>query len=94
MNEKLKANLNKHYTIDPASGCWIWHGATLKVGPSRKAYPSMRAGKKVTYARKVSYTLAHGELPQGTWLMMTCGDRMCVNPDHMERKAIVSLSDS
>lgn len=61
--------------------CLIWDGPTTDLGYGR-VY-GVGAGKHVM-AHRVSYELAHGEIPEGLVLDHLCRRPSCVNPDHLE----------
>jgi hypothetical protein len=57
--------------------CWHWRGPVDGAGQPR-------------YGRRAAalhaYQLARGPLPARATLSRTCGTRLCVNPDHAERR--------
>lgn len=59
--------------------CWEWVGSCRESGYGRlKVKGSWRA------AHRVSYVLAHGDIPEGKVLDHLCRNRKCVNPAHLE----------
>lgn len=61
-------------------GCWVWTGAR-----NPKGYGSVSAGKNASaLAHRVTYTMAHGSIPDGLQLDHTCLNTSCVNPAHLE----------
>lgn len=56
-------------------GCWLWRGSHNKDG-----YPR-HAG---TRAHRTSYVLKNGRIPEGLEIDHLCGNRGCLNPDHLE----------
>lgn len=65
-------------TVDPATGCWVWQGATDGYGNPRLHRKGRPLTAKFEYWRK-----AHPDAPRPTRLYPLCGNRLCVNPDHM-----------
>jgi ribosomal protein S28E/S33 len=61
--------------------CQIWLGATTQRG-----YPVMKVDGRVTLARRVIYKRCKGPLQPGEIVVMACGERRCVRPDHMEAR--------
>lgn len=71
------------WTVDEASGCWLWQRAindkgygvaTIGVWPDR----AWRGAHRVVYEELV------GPIPDGLQLDHLCRVRHCVNPDHLE----------
>jgi len=65
--------------IDPF-GCWVW----AKHADVRCGYGRMWDGEKVRSAHAVYYERKYGPVPQGQELHHLCGQRLCVNPDHLQ----------
>jgi hypothetical protein len=61
------------------AGCWIWQGGANSTGRGR----TMVDGK-VELAYRVFYARERGPIPDGHELHHTCGEPMCVNPNHVE----------
>lgn len=58
----------------PAS-CWLWRGAQKGTG-----YGKFRASSAHRYA----YRLHRGPIPEGLMIRHLCGQKLCVNPSHLE----------
>ncbi|MET0145666.1 MAG: HNH endonuclease [Ilumatobacteraceae bacterium] len=69
------------YRVDPDTGCWIW---TRHV--NRAGYAALASG----YANRAVYEMVKGEVPWDKRLESTCGNTVCVNPDHL---VVVSPSE-
>ena len=65
--------------------CLLWKGPTNKGGyPQTHDKQAYRAGKKQTMlVRRLVYGMKNGPIPEGARLMMTCGNRLCLNPAHI-----------
>lgn len=62
--------------------CWVWTGA---VSHSRKrGYPKLRIRQKAYSVRPIVFTLYVGEVPKQQNVGSTCGNVLCVNPDHLK----------
>jgi hypothetical protein len=67
------------YAIDPSTGCWIWQRST-----SFNGYGQLWHDGRVQRAHRVFYQLYVGPIPDGLQIDHTCGNRRCVNFDHLE----------
>jgi hypothetical protein len=67
--------------VDDTSGpgvCWQWRGV-----PDRDGYGTF-GRRPQRRAHRVAYELAVGPIPTGLVIDHLCGNRICVNPAHME----------
>jgi hypothetical protein len=64
--------------VSPGMGCWIW-----KAGRSWAGYGQVRFDGRVQYAHRVSWQLAHGDIPWEMFVCHTCDVPACVNPAHL-----------
>lgn len=60
------------------SECWPWTGAT-----NTRGYGKFRVNKKLYYATRMVWFLAHGAQPDGLGLLHKCDNPICCNPDHL-----------
>ena len=58
--------------------CWLW---TKSKPPS--GYGLLTFGTHNTYAHRMSWTLTHGPIPEGMFVLHRCDVRACVNPAHL-----------
>lgn len=65
---------------DPVSGCWQWVAAISKA----TGYGVFQVGGKFQSAHRASYELFVGPLEKGLVVHHRCGNRPCVNPEHLE----------
>lgn len=69
-------NINdlRHHCTDDA-GCLIWRRSCCN------GHPAMRVGKKTKLVRRVLWEVAHGPIPAGCIVRVTCGNVLCINPE-------------
>lgn len=59
-------------------GCWHW-----QLTPHHEGYGQVKLGLKTYQAHRVSWLLIIGPIPEGREMHHTCGNKLCVNPDHL-----------
>jgi hypothetical protein len=68
--------------VDKSGDCWVWTANSLKSG-----YGLFRAKRNGRWANepahRVSFSLAHGDIPAGLEIDHVCRTRSCVRPDHL-----------
>jgi hypothetical protein len=63
------------------NGCWVWRGTT-----NTKGYGHIRRDMNgpIYAVHRVAYEYFIGPVPDGLEIDHLCGNRRCVNPDHLE----------
>lgn len=71
--------IHRNVRKDPSTECWVW---LLK---TKDGYGMTGVARSVTWmAHRLSYLLMKGSIPDGHQIDHLCGNRSCVNPDHLE----------
>lgn len=69
------------YTLVSPTGCWQWQG----VPAAGTGYGRVRDTEgKQRLVHRVVYELVHGPIPEGMLVNHLCGQRLCVNPVHLD----------
>ena len=67
--------------VDRSGDCWLWTAALTAAG-----YGSFRLGgraRPASYAHRLAYEIAGGEIPEGHHIDHRCHNRRCVRPEHL-----------
>ena len=79
---KVQGRIRAAVTEDNDSGCWLWSRQISNSGYGRITL----AGDDGTYmesAHRASYLAFIGPLPKAGVIRQSCGNRLCVKPDHL-----------
>lgn len=66
------------------TGCWIWKGQISNSGYGRIMEMQEDKRTKMISAQTASYQAFIGPVPQGNLVKQSCGNRLCINPEHLE----------
>jgi hypothetical protein len=72
-----------HTKYQKTPSCWLWTASKYRHGYGQIAIGRRNGEQRATYAHRVAYVLAHGDIPQGAVVMHSCDVRACVNPAHL-----------
>ena len=67
--------------VQKSDGCWTWQGCL-----DRRGYGQIARGGKFggnVKAHRLSYRIAHGDLPESAHVLHRCDNPACVRPDHL-----------
>ena len=82
MDEKYRlktiTRFNTKYKVDEATGCWLW-----TAGKGGGDYGIFSMNRDAIIAYRAAYILFKGDIPPFENVRHTCGNAMCVNPDHL-----------
>lgn len=80
----LDADLQRFWSnVERTETCWLWRGAIA--GGGYGAFMTRRLDRSRQYwpAHRFAYTVTHGPIPEGLFVLHSCDVRACVNPDHL-----------
>jgi hypothetical protein len=64
--------------------CWIWQGQVSNSGYGRVHELQKDRSMKMVSAQAASYRAFVDEIPDQQLVKQTCGNRLCINPAHLE----------
>ncbi len=84
MNVRLQQKILTNIMKDEATSCWLWTGQVSNSGYGKIMIKDDNNQPHMESADHVSYIAFIGKIPDGMLTRNTCGNRLCVNPDHLE----------
>ena len=66
------------------SVCWLWQGQISNSGYGRLNLTQQDSSVKMVSAQSASYLAFLGTIPDGYLVKQRCGNRLCINPEHLE----------
>ena len=78
----LRERFYQRIELSEDSDCWLWT-ASLNGGAKGGGYGQIRFQGQTYLAHRLSYMIAHGDIPEGLSVLHTCDVSHCVNPKHL-----------
>lgn len=79
---RLQQQIRESSVRDQGGSCWIWNRQISNSGYGRMTVPASN-GTLTESAHRISYLAFVGPLRKDDSVQQTCGNRLCVNPDHL-----------
>ena len=83
-DQELIDKFNQKFLKGEKEECWIWIGGKNS-SDQDKTHGVIRkdgAGKAIK-AHRLSWAIAHNKNPTGLFVIQTCNNKLCVNPNHL-----------
>ena len=84
MNPRLQNKIYQNVRKQDGSECWQWVGQISNSGYGKIMVKLADEQPETLSADHVSYLAFVGDIPEGMLTRNTCGNRLCVNPEHLE----------
>jgi len=81
---RLRQRLLMSVSTADDGGCWEWTGQISNGGYGRIKIRDEHGDLCMRSAQHVSYEAFIGPVEKGMLVMQTCGNRLCINPEHLE----------
>lgn len=78
LSEGSRDRFLKKIEMIPFHPCWEWTAAK-----NEKGYGVFGVGKETDKAHRISYRIFVGDIPSGMFLLHSCDNPGCVNPNHL-----------
>jgi hypothetical protein len=83
-----RTRLLAHVGKVPGSECWQWQSQVSNSGFGRIMLRDNDGKMRMQSAHRASYATFVGSLPEEKKVVQTCGNRLCINPAHLQLQDI------
>lgn len=83
MKRTAKERFDAFWIPEPNSGCWLWLGMMYAKYGGFKIGSTRDGTRRQVYAHRFAYELTNRKVPDGLFVLHSCDNKMCVNPDHL-----------
>lgn len=70
-------------SVEKGDGCWNWKGRKSIKGYGVFCYHTGRGRTSQLRTHRISYTLTKGPIKPGEFILHSCDNKACCNPDHL-----------
>lgn len=81
LEERLWRRVDKTPGLGPNGDCWEWRGYVHPTGYGQIGFDT-KPGNNIN-TNRAAYLVSKGEIPDGLWVLHTCDNRLCCNPEHL-----------
>lgn len=81
LSERLWARVDKASGLGPDGNCWEWRGYIHPTGYGQIGLDNIKGN--TIHTHRAAWLVDRGEIPDGLWVLHTCDNRLCCNPDHL-----------
>jgi len=79
LEKRFWSNVDRRSTTE----CWEWLRYRDPKGYGRIRLGRLGRNRRTEYAHRISWILAHGPIPSGSYILHQCDNPPCVNPSHL-----------
>jgi hypothetical protein len=84
MSQRYQELIKASVSVDKDSDCWLWRGQISNSGYGRLMVRDEHRQTRIESAQQISYIAFINTPADGMMARQVCGNRLCVNPQHLE----------
>jgi hypothetical protein len=84
MNLRYQELIKSSIVVDDERGCWLWRGQISNSGYGRLMVSDGHQQTRIDSAQQISYIAFIDTPADGMMARQVCGNRLCVNPQHLQ----------